>query len=255
MLREEQADSAVRDIAVGDRVYQQSFYLFAEEGVVRIYGRDITERKQAEEALRQLNVELEQRVAEQTAEIRRQSAYHRSLIEASLDPLVTIGPDGKITDVNAATERVTGLARGELIGTDFSDYFTEPDQAKAGYEQVFREGLVRDYPLEVRHRDGHTVPVLYNATVYRDEAGEVIGVFAAARDITELKKAEAALQELNATLESAAGVRGAAVDGLPRALCEQVSSGSGSASRTAGAATTTSSNARSRARTARDTRS
>ena len=60
---------------------------------------------------------------------------------------------------------------------------------------------MRDYPLEVRHRDGHTVPVLYNATVYRDEAGEVIGVFAAARDITEIKKAEAALQELNATLE------------------------------------------------------
>ena len=200
-LRAGRADSAVRDVTVGNRVYQQSFYLFAPEGMVRVYGLDITERRRAEEALRQLNAELEQRVTEQTAEIRRKSAYNRSLIEASLDPLVTIGPDGKITDVNAATERVAGLARGELIGTDFSDYFTGPDKARAGYEQVFREGLVRDYALEIRHRDGHTVPVLYNATVYRDEAGEVIGVFAAARDITEVKKAQTALQELNATLE------------------------------------------------------
>ena len=113
------------------------------------------------------------------------SAYNRSLIEASLDPLVTIGHDGKITDVNAATETVTGHARAELIGTDFSDYFTEPEKARAGYQQAFREGLVRDYALEVRHRDGHTLPVLYNASVYRNETGEVVGVFAAARDITE----------------------------------------------------------------------
>ena len=129
--------------------------------------RDITERKRAEEALRLAN------------------AYNRSLLEASLDPLVTIGPDGKITDVNAATEAATGRSRAELIGTDFSDYFTEPEKARAGYQQVFREGSVRDYPLELRHRDGRVTSVLYNASVYRDEGGKVIGVFAAARDITE----------------------------------------------------------------------
>jgi PAS domain S-box-containing protein len=144
---------------------------------------DITERKQAEEALRLA------------------SAYNRSLIEASLDPLVTIGPDGKITDVNAATEQVTGCPRNELIGKDFSDYFTEPEQARLGYQQVFREGSVRDYLLEIRHRDGHITPVRYNASVYTDENGRVIGVFAAARDITERKRAEEEIQKLNAELE------------------------------------------------------
>lgn len=124
--------------------------------------------------------------------LRRASAYVRSLIEASLDLLVTIGPDGKITDVNAATEAVTGYARGQLIGTDFSEYFTEPGKARAGYEQVFREGAVRDYPLEIRHRDGRLTSVLYHAAVYRDDHGRVIGVFAAARDITERKRAEEA---------------------------------------------------------------
>ena len=119
-----------------------------------------------------------------------QGAYNRSLIEASLDPLVTIGPDGKITDVNGSTEEVTGCDRKVLIGTDFSDYFTEPEKARAGYQQVFRDGSVRDYPLELRHRDGHVTSVLYNASIYRDEAGNAIGIFAAARDITELKQSE-----------------------------------------------------------------
>lgn len=118
-----------------------------------------------------------------TAEIRKAGAYNCSLIEAALDPLVTIGPDGKVNDVNAVTETATGRARDALIGTDFCDYFTEPEKARAGYQRVFREGLVRDYTLEIRHRDGSRMSVLYNATVYRDPAGQVAGVFAAAREM------------------------------------------------------------------------
>lgn len=127
--------------------------------------------------------------------LQEDEAYSRNLLEASLDPLVTIGPDGKITDVNAATEAVTGYARTALIGTDFSDYFTAPEKARAGYEQAFREGSVRDYELELRRRDGHITSVLYNASVYRDASGGVIGVFAAARDITKRKHAEEALRQ------------------------------------------------------------
>jgi PAS domain S-box-containing protein len=145
---------------------------------------DITERKRAEEALRSA------------------SAYNRTLIESSLDPLVTIGPDGKITDVNSSTEDVTGYTRGQLLGTDFSDYFTDPKQARAGYQRVFRDGSVRDYALEIRHRNGHVIPVLYNASVYRDETGKVVGVFAAARDITAIKKAEKDLRSAYNKLET-----------------------------------------------------
>jgi len=70
-----------------------------------------------------------------TAE-RQAAQYARSLIEASLDPLVTISADGKITDVNEATIKVTGIPRDGLVGTDFSSYFTEPDKAREGYRQV-----------------------------------------------------------------------------------------------------------------------
>ena len=140
-------------------------------------GIDITKRKRAEEALRDA------------------SLYTRNLIEASLDPLVTISADGKIMDVNSATEFTTGVPRDELIGTDFSDYFTEPEKAGEGYRRVFQEGFVRDYPLAIRHRSGRVTDVLYNATVYRNEAGAVQGVFAAARDITERKRAEEELRK------------------------------------------------------------
>jgi PAS domain S-box-containing protein len=162
--------------------------------------QDITDRKQAEEALRKAKEELEERVKERTYELYEESLYARSLIEASLDPLVTISVDGKITDVNHASTEVTGVPRAQLIGSDFSDYFTEPEKARAGYEEVFRRGFVRDYPLELKHRGGQVTPVLYNASVYRDDRGRIMGIFAAARDITERKKAEAALRRLASEL-------------------------------------------------------
>ena len=117
-------------------------------------------------------------------------AYNRNLIEVSLDPLVTISAEGKINDVNTATEQVTGCSRDELIGTYFSDYFTDPEKARIGYQLAFKEGSVRDYELQVRHKNGHITPVLYNASVYKDEAGKVMGIFAAARDITEKVRLE-----------------------------------------------------------------
>jgi PAS domain S-box-containing protein len=124
---------------------------------------------------------------------RQASQYARSLIEASLDPLVTISPEGKITDVNEATVKVTGVPRERLVGTDFASYFTEPKKAREGYERGFSQGFVTDYPLTIRHVDGRLTDVLYNASVYKDSSGKVLGVFAAARDITELKRTEAEL--------------------------------------------------------------
>ncbi|MEI6888190.1 MAG: PAS domain S-box protein, partial [Bacteroidota bacterium] len=140
---------------------------------------DITERKQAEGVL-----------YESEANLRIAHLYTRSLIEASLDPLVTINVDGKILDVNQATENATGLLRTNLTGTYFSDYFTEPEKAKMGYQKAFEDGNVLDYPLTILHASGKLTDVLYNATVFKDEHGKILGVFAAARDITLRKKLE-----------------------------------------------------------------
>lgn len=145
--------------------------LETEEGLVTMSAiRDITAQKQA-------------------------SHYARSLIEASLDPLVTISAEGRITDVNEAAVKVTGLARERLIGTNFWNYFTEPEKAREAYQQAFAKGFVTDYPLTIRHTEGRLSHVLYNASVYKDSNGKVLGVFAAARDMTPLKKAEMELAE------------------------------------------------------------
>ena len=116
-----------------------------------------------------------------------QAQYARSLIEASLDPLITISAEGKITDVNEASIKVTGISREKLINTDFSDYFTDPKKAQEGYLQVFEKGFVADYPLTIKHKNGNLIYVSYNASVYKDDKGNVLGVFAAARDVTAQK--------------------------------------------------------------------
>ena len=140
-----------------------------------------------------LNTKIKRRVAKGVQDsgdaIMQASQYARSLLEASLDPLVTINPEGKITDVNEATIKVTGNSREELIGSDFSNYFTEPEKAREGYQQVFAKGSVTDYPLTIRHKAGKLTDVLYNASVYKDIKGNVLGVFAAARDVTAQKQA------------------------------------------------------------------
>ena len=163
------SSGAVRDVLYNATVFKEPN---GEVEGVFAAARDVTERKRAED------------------ELRRISRYSRSLIEASLDPLVTISRAGKITDVNQATETATGVSRDRLIGSDFSDYFTEPEKAREGYSRVFEQGLVRDYPLAIRNTSGSVMDVLYNATVIRGANGEVEGVFAAARDITERRKAE-----------------------------------------------------------------
>jgi PAS domain S-box-containing protein len=124
----------------------------------------------------------------------------RSMIEASLDSLVAISPEGKITDANLATVRLTGVPREELIGTNFSQYFTDPAKAEAIHQRVLSEGAASDYPLTLRHRDGHETltEVRYNASVYRDSGGGVLGVFAAARDVTDQMVAQREVAEQQA---------------------------------------------------------
>jgi diguanylate cyclase (GGDEF)-like protein/PAS domain S-box-containing protein len=116
--------------------------------------------------------------------------YVRSLLEASLDLLVTISLEGKITDANTATEQVTGVHRDQLIGSDFANYFTNQQKARDCYKQVLEKGFVIDYSLAIRHASDRITDVIYNASLYRDTNGKVQGIFAAARDVTERIKAE-----------------------------------------------------------------
>ena len=170
---------------------------------------DITDRKRAEQAILKASDELEQQVLQQTAQLRQEieqrraaSHYSRTLIEASIDPLATISNTGQITDVNAATEKITGLTRSELIGSDFSTYFTEPEMARAACNETFSRGKIIDYPLTICHTSGVTTDVIYNASVYRNEQDKIIGIYAAASDITARKRMEDSLWKSRQRLQS-----------------------------------------------------
>ena len=115
------------------------------------------------------------------------SQYARSLIEASLDPLLTISGEGKIMDINKATAKIIGLSRDEIINSDFFDYFTEPQKAREVYQTVFEKGSVTDCPLTLQHLSGKLTDVLFNGSVFRDENGKILGVVIVARDVTEQK--------------------------------------------------------------------
>ena len=123
------------------------------------------------------------------------SDYSLSLIEASHDPLFAISPEGKITDMNNASVEVTGIGRQELIGTDFFEYFTEPEKALEVYKKVFEKGFIADSPLILRHKNGKLIHVLFNGAVYNDDKENVLGAAIVARDVTNQKRIETELIE------------------------------------------------------------
>lgn len=142
-----------------------------------------------------LGEELEAYMARQRQteeELRAASLYARSLIEASLDPLLTIDVAGRIMDANEAAVLATGVPRAQLIGSEFSSWFIESDRSRAAYEDVFGKGAIRNYPLTLKHLSGRLTEVFCNASVYLNEKGEVAGVCVEARDMTDRRRAERA---------------------------------------------------------------
>src|SRR5579863_2609038 len=157
-----------------------------------LIGTDNSARKQVEAE----QMKLDQR-------LRDQQFYTRSLIESNIDALMTTDPAGIITDVNKQMEALTGCTRDELIGAPFKNYFTDPEGAEAGIKQMLREKKLTNYELTARARDGKTTVVSYNATTFYDRDRKLQGVFAAARDVTERKRLDQALQEQNDELKRA----------------------------------------------------
>jgi len=161
-----------------------------------LIGTDNTARKQIEDE----RMRLDQR-------LRDQHFYTRSLLESNIDALMTTDPRGIITDVNKQMEALSGCTRAELIGAPFKNYFTDPMRAEAGIDRVLSEGKVTNYELTARDRDGALTVVSYNATTFHDRDGRLQGVLAVARDMTELKRIEQALQQKNAELEDASRMK------------------------------------------------
>jgi PAS domain S-box-containing protein len=157
-----------------------------------LIGTDNTARKQVEEE----RMKLDQR-------LRDQQFYTRSLIESNIDAIMTTDAQGIITDANKQMEELTGCTRDELIGAPFKGYFTDPDRAQAGIKLVLAQGKVTNYELTARTSEGRETVVSYNATTFHDRDRRLQGVFAAARDVTERKLVDRALEEARDAAEEA----------------------------------------------------
>src|SRR5829696_8627100 len=174
--------------------------------------RDITERKQAEEEIRQLNKDLENRVEERTSqlaaavaelesnqrELRQSEERFRILVEGVSDyAIFMLSPDGRIVSWNEGAERIQGYEASEIIGKHFSIFYAEEDVERGVPEEELRvaaaEGRFEEEGLRVR-KDGTLFQADVVITALRDEAGNLRGFSQVTRDITARKEAEEALR-------------------------------------------------------------
>jgi PAS domain S-box-containing protein len=161
-----------------------------------LIGTDNTARKEIEAA----KALLAQRLGDQ-------QFYTRSLIESNMDAVMTTDPQGVISDVNQQMVALTGRTRDELIGAPCRDFFTDPAAADAAIQRVITEHKVSDYELTVRAQNGGEIVVSYNATTFHNRDRQLLGVFAAARDVTERKRFERTLEEKNIELVHASRMK------------------------------------------------
>jgi PAS domain S-box-containing protein len=193
--------------------------------------RDVTERKKAEEAVKQLNKDLENRVEERTSQLEatiaelqsnqqqlRQSEEHfRLLVESVSDyAIFMLGSDGRIVSWNEGAERIQGYGVSEAVGEHFSVFYAEEDVDRGLPGEALRvaalEGRFQEEGLRVR-KDGTLFQADVVITALRDEAGELRGFSQVTRDITARKEAEEALRgslrkmaDLKAALDESAVV-------------------------------------------------
>lgn len=173
--------------------------------------RDLTERKLAEDAIRKLNAELEERVRERTAELhaavderRRAEGKFQLVVESAPNAMVMIDRDGRIILINAQTEKLFGYMRDELLGQPvellvpkrFRSQHPEYRTSFLANPAARAMGVGRD--LFGQRKDGSEFPVEIGLTPIESDEGLL--VLSAIVDITERKRAE---QKFRLAVESA----------------------------------------------------
>ncbi|UJB68495.1 PAS domain S-box protein [Acaryochloris sp. 'Moss Beach'] len=173
--------------------------------------QDISQRKQAEADLKHLNLGLEQLVHERTnqlekafAKLKISEASYQDLYENAPDMYVSVDAHtSKILQCNQTLCDVLDLGKNELIDRSIFDVY-HPDchsQVEFAFQTFVATGEVQDAQLQLQRKDGSKLDVSLNVRAVRDEAGNVLYSRSSWRDITDRKRLEAQLQQVNTELE------------------------------------------------------
>ncbi len=162
------------------RTYSFAIAPVAETGYANLYGRDITDRKRAEEIIN----ESEQRF--------------RDFFEKTPIGLHIFGPDQTITDINDAELDMIGYSREEIVGKKkWQDLVISAQREKfqKHWDDIITKGRIRDVEYTLVHKQGYHIDVILNASSRFGENGNLINTRGSVLDITERKKAEEELRQ------------------------------------------------------------
>jgi PAS domain S-box-containing protein len=187
----------------GRHIYDDRGAVKWHEGVLR----DATARRRAEAALWQLNLELDQRVQERAAEAldlyqNAPCGYH------------SVGPDNVILQINDTELRWLGYAREEIVGrVRVLDLMTPESAARVAplWRQLLADGQPLTWDADFRRKDGTVIAVLVHVGVVADAAGRFLRSRSAVLNVTERRRAEAALRETGTRLALATRTAGVGI--------------------------------------------
>ena len=139
---------------------------------------------------RALNVLLEEKVAQRTAELEQVRRYQERLLNTMGEALLVLSPEGQIKSTNPAAQKMLGYKETELVDLSISDVFEEAEDEQAGaffgtwLEAMIRAGVVRDVEARFIAKNGTLVPILFSRTAMVDEAGVVTDIICIAKNMT-----------------------------------------------------------------------
>ena len=139
---------------------------------------------------RALNVLLEEKVAQRTAELEQIRRYQERLLNTMGEALLVLSPEGQIKSTNPAAQKMLGYKETELVGLSIGDVFEEAEDEQAGafmgtwLDAMIRTGVVRDVEARFIAKNGTLVPILFSRTAMVDKAGVVTDIICIAKNMT-----------------------------------------------------------------------